>query len=70
MTSFTLGAVLALTIIALLAYDRIRYGKAVGTTSKANTVKAIESANSAEYQRMVTTTRLFDAVISDILSKE
>ena len=71
MTNTLIGLALALTIITILAYDRIRYGKAVSQGStKANTLHAIESANSREYQRMVTTARLFDAVIADILDNE
>ena len=67
----SIALLLALAVIALLVYDRIKYGPAKSHgSSKANTVHAIEQANSREYQRMVTTARLFDAVISDILSKE
>lgn len=68
MINTLIGLLLALSLIAILAYDRIRYGKPVSQgSSKANTVHAIELANSAEYQRMVTTARLYDAVIADIL---
>ena len=70
MTNTLIGLLLILSIVAILTYERIRYGKVTGSTSKANTLKAIEQANSTEYQRMVTTARLFDAVIADILSKE
>lgn len=67
MTHSFIGLTLALIIIGILAYDRIRYGKAVSQGStKANTLYAIEQANSREYRTM----RLYDAVIRDILDKE
>ena len=63
----TVIALLVLAVLAILAYDRIRYGKAVSQGStKANTIHAIEQANSKAYQGMVLKSLMVDEVLADM----
>lgn len=65
----TLIAPLLLVIVVLLIAHRVRYGKAVSQGSiKANTVHAIEQANSKLYRSMVAQNQVINDVLADMQS--